>query len=75
MKTNRYRSNKAANMIAVLFALGTAALITHSTSVTHWTTRHAHIVPQPQHRIVPMQQGPDVRETITPRPHARLRYA
>jgi len=75
LKTHRYRTTKAANMVAVVFALGTAALITHSTPVTHWTTRHAHTTPQPQHHSSPMQQEPGVRETITPRPHARLRQA
>ena len=75
MKPKRYRTNKAANMVAVVFALGTASLMTRSTPVIHWTTRPVHATPQTYRSIPQSPLRPDARETITPRPRVRLKQA
>lgn len=75
MNTKRYRTVKAANMVAVVFALATAAIMMQSAPVEHWAARHAHPKPSLQPRSIPSQKSPDVRETITHRPHVRLRQA
>lgn len=73
MSIKRHQTTKAANMVAVVIALGTAAIITQSAPVEHWTMRHAHTTPQPH--TAPLQREPSVHETITPHRHMRLRQA
>lgn len=75
MKAKRYRTTKAANFVAVVFALGTVALIIQSTPITNWTTRHAHATPQQLHPTPRLQLRPDARESTAPRRPLRLRNA